>query len=202
VLGGDYRELLGAVAECAAALSGLLFVAVTVVGRQRPAGRPAVVGQVRAAASIVAFTNALTVALFGLVPGNNAGYPAIVMAVIGMLFTAAGARSVFVGPMARRLVARQLALLAFLLVTFTAELVGGADLLANPRSAGAAELVSNLLIVLLVIGLARAWELVGDRDTRVIASIAVLAGHGPTRSEDPNSEAGTTARSAGMPARG
>jgi hypothetical protein len=30
---------------------------------------------------------------------------------------------------------------------------------------------------LLIIGIARAWELVGDRDTGIIASIAVLSGH-------------------------
>jgi len=32
---------------------------------------------------------------------------------------------------------------------------------------------------LLIIGIARAWELIGDRATGVIASIAVLTGHGP-----------------------
>src|SRR5271170_3534461 len=57
MLGADYRELFAAIAECAATLSGLLFVALTVAGRQRPADRPAVVGQVRAAASIVVFSN-------------------------------------------------------------------------------------------------------------------------------------------------
>jgi hypothetical protein len=35
---------------------------------------------------------------------------------------------------------------------------------------------------LLFVGVARAWELVGDRDTRILASIAVLTGH------DPNSD--------------
>jgi hypothetical protein len=52
-----------------------VFVAMPVAGRRRPADRPVVVGRVRAAASIVAFTNALTLSLFGLVPGDNAGYP-------------------------------------------------------------------------------------------------------------------------------
>jgi hypothetical protein len=74
MLGGACRELFAAIAECAATLSGLLFVAVTVVGRQRPADRTVVVGQVRAA-SIVAFANALTVSLFGLVPAGLTGPP-------------------------------------------------------------------------------------------------------------------------------
>ena len=71
MLSGTYAGLLEAVAACAATLTGLLFVAMTVTGRRSPSHRPAVVEQVRAAASIVAFTNALAVSLFGLVPGNN-----------------------------------------------------------------------------------------------------------------------------------
>ena len=64
-----------AIADCAAALTGLLLVAMTVARRHSPADRPVVIEQVRAAASILAFTNALAVSLFGLVPGNNIGYP-------------------------------------------------------------------------------------------------------------------------------
>jgi hypothetical protein len=95
VLTGAYRDLFPAIAECAAALTGLLFVAMTVAHRHSPSDRPVVIEQVRVAASILAFTNALAVSLFGLVPGNNAGYPATVLAVIGILFTAAGTRSIF-----------------------------------------------------------------------------------------------------------
>ncbi len=77
MLTGAYRDLLPAIAGCAATLTGLLFVAMTVAGRTSPSDRPAVIRQVRAAASILAFTNALTVSLVGLVPGNNIGYPAV-----------------------------------------------------------------------------------------------------------------------------
>jgi hypothetical protein len=46
----------------------------------------------------------------------------------------------------------------------------------NPHDVSAANLVCDLLVGLLLIGIARAWELVGDRDTGVISSIAVLTG--------------------------
>ncbi len=177
MLSGTYRDLFPAVATSAAALIGLLFVAMTVAARRNPADRPAVIMQVRAASCILAFTNALAVSLFGLVPGNNVGYPTIVVAVIGIFFTAAGARSIFSSHLTRRHVPRQIALVTALMVTFAFELAGGIDLLLNPDSSGAAELVGNLLVVLLIIGIARAWELVGDRDTGIITSIAILAGH-------------------------
>lgn len=95
------------------------------------------------------------------------------MAVIGSLFTAAGTRSIFSGHLPWRHVPRQLGLIAILLLTFAFELAAGIDLIINPHSAGAEHTLSNLLIALLIIGIARTWELVGDRD---IASIAVLTG--------------------------
>jgi hypothetical protein len=176
VLNGTYRVLLPAIASSAAALTGLLFVAMSVAARHDPSDRPVVIQQVRAAASILAFTDALAVSLFGLVPGTNTGYPATVTAVIGIFFTAAGTRSIFSSHLARRHIPRQLVLIAILMVTFGFELAGGIDLLLNPHSRGAAELVGNLLVALLLLGVARAWELIGARDTGIIASIAVLAG--------------------------
>jgi drug/metabolite transporter (DMT)-like permease len=176
VLNGTYETLLPAIAASSAALTGLLFVAISVAGRRNPADRPVVVQQVRAAASILSFTNALAVALFGLVPGNNIGYPAIVVAVGGIFFTAAGTRSIFSSRLPRRYVPQQLSLIVALLVLFAFELAAGIDLLLHPHSSGAAELLGDLLVALLIIGIARAWELVGDRDTGIFTSIAVLAG--------------------------
>jgi hypothetical protein len=177
VVSGTYWEFLAAIAGSTATLTGLLFVAMTVTGRRSASPRPAVIEQVRAAASIVVFTNALAVSLFGLVPGNNIGYPATVLAVIGIFYTAAGARSIFSSHPPRRRALRQFELIALLLAVFAFELVGGIRLILDPRNLGAAGLVCDLLVVLLLIGIARAWELVGDRDTGPLASIAVLAGH-------------------------
>ena len=87
---GTYRDLFTAVAASAASLTGLLFVAISVAPRSSRADRRDVIRQVRAAASLLAFTNVLSVSLFGLVPGNNVGYPAIVLGIIGVLFTLAG----------------------------------------------------------------------------------------------------------------
>jgi hypothetical protein len=57
-----------------------------------------VIRQVRASAALLAFVNALAVSVFGLVPGNAAGYPAAIMGVIGILVTAAGVRSILSSP--------------------------------------------------------------------------------------------------------
>ena len=174
---GTYRDLFLAIAGSAGALTGLLFVALSVAPRTSPAARPNVIREVRAAASLLSFTNALAVSLFGLVPHNEVGYPAAVMGVIGLLFTVAGARSIVADPAARSRLWGQLGLIVLLLAVFGIELVSGIAAIWNPRNTTAVDVIGNILAASLLIGVARSWELVGDRDTGIFTSIAVLAGH-------------------------
>lgn len=173
---GAYRELFAAIATSAAALTGLLFVAISVAPRPTRDSALDMIRQVRAAASLLSFTNPLVVTLFSLVPGTNVGYPAIALGIVGLLFTSAGLRSILADPVARRRVRGQLTLIVLLMATFGVELVAGCTLLVNPHDIGALTTVCNVLVASLLIGVARAWELVGDRDTGVLASIAALAG--------------------------
>jgi hypothetical protein len=68
---------------------------------------------------------------------------------------------------------RHLTLTAWLLVIFAVELAGGIDLLLHPRT-GPLGLISDVLVLSLIIGIARAWELVGGRGTGIIASLTSL----------------------------
>jgi hypothetical protein len=184
---GAYRDLFAAVAASAATLTGLLFVAVSVVPRRNGVTSLHVIQQVRAAAALLAFTNALAISLFGLVPGTNAGYPAAVLGIIGILFTAAGARSILSSQSTRRQQTQQLELFILLMAIFGAELVAGIAVIADPRRSTPVQVISYAVVSSLLVGIARAWELVGDRETGIRASIAVLAGRtpGPVRAPSP-----------------
>lgn len=178
VLSGTYLDLFAALAASAGALTGLLFVAVSVSPRWGKSAISHVVQQVRAAAALLAFTNTLSVSLFSLVPGTIVGYPALALGVIGLLFTAAGMRSIFSSrSMLRRHWRRQVGLIALLLAIFGTELVNGAIVIAKPNDQNAIQSIGYALVASLIVGIARAWELVGDRDTGILASIAVLTGH-------------------------
>jgi hypothetical protein len=182
VLTATYRELFAAIGTSAAALTGLLFVVVTVRESRIANPLPVVAQQVRAAAALLSLTNALAVSLFSLVPGTNVGYPAVVVGVIGLLFGAAGMRSLLVSPALQNERRRQITLTIVLLLIFAFELVGGINLLNDPHYSGPVGLglISNLLVASLIIGVARAWELVGGRDTGILSSLAVLIGREPS----------------------
>jgi hypothetical protein len=175
----DAPAFFGAIAAAGGALTGLLFVAISVAPRRGPGDRPSVIKEVRAAAALLAFVNTLAVSLFGLVPGNEVGYPATVLGISGILFTAAGVRSIYASQLTSVVRLRQFELIGLLLLIFGTELVAGIALIANPGQSTAVSVLGNALVASLLVGIARAWELVGDRDTGIIASIAVLTGHTP-----------------------
>jgi hypothetical protein len=188
VVGGS-RDFLAAVAASAGALTGLLFVALSVAPRQSATLKTPVVRQVRASAALIAFTNALAVSLYGLVPGTNVGYPAAALGVIGILFSAAGTKSILSSLRTFRQWLPQISLITLLFLIFGVELISGIVAIAKPHSATPLHLIGYALVTSLIVGVSRAWELVGDRDTGLSASIAVLTGHSSvSASTDPGTE--------------
>ncbi|MGD0980834.1 MAG: hypothetical protein ABR946_05055 [Solirubrobacteraceae bacterium] len=176
VLGGSYRELFAAIGTAAATLTGLLFVAVS-VSESHAKSHP-VVREFRAAAALLAFTNALAVSLFGLVPGTNIGYPAAIFGIIGIFFAAAGLRTIagLTAPQPQLQRRRQIVLITALLLMFGFELAYGMTLIVNPGRTSHVATIGYVLIASLLIGIARAWELVGGWSSGIGSSIAVLTG--------------------------
>jgi hypothetical protein len=178
MIGGNSREFFTVIAESAATLTGLLFVAMSLAPRHESTSHIGIVQQVRAAASLLAFTSALAISLFALASNSNVGYPPLVLGVIGISFTAASMRSIYESAHDRQLVFKQMGLVVLLLSTFGCELGSGVALINSPNSAGALDFLKNVLVASLLIGIARAWELVGARDTGLFSSLAVLSGRG------------------------
>jgi NADH:ubiquinone oxidoreductase subunit 3 (subunit A) len=186
VVADNYRDLFVAIGTCAATLIGLLFVAMS-IAQDRALDRPQEIREFRAAAALLAFTNAFTVSLFGLVPGTNIGYPAAIVGAGGVLFTAGGVRAIISLHLPRRQHRSQLLLLFALLLLFGIQLVFGVQLLVHPRQVGDVGYVADVLIASLLIGIGRAWEFVGQWDTGILSSIGRLMGH-PNRMPDVNND--------------
>lgn len=174
---GDYRDLFVVIATSAATLIGLLFVAMS-VSKGRAQAHPQVIREFRAAAALLAFTNPFTVSLFGLVPGTNIGYPAAIVGVIGLAFAAAGVRATISLPSRLRHLRPQAGLIIALLVVFGLQIVYGIELIVSPHRTGDLAPIGYVLVASLLIGIGRAWELVGDWDTGLFSSIGLLIGHG------------------------
>lgn len=97
----------------------------------------------------------------------------------GILFTA-GMRSVLSSRSTTGQRLGQLWLVVLLLLIFGTELVAGIVLLADSGRSTPVQLISYALAASLLVGVARAWELVGARDTGIVASLAILSRRAPS----------------------
>jgi hypothetical protein len=155
------HEFFSASASVAGALIGLLFVAVSVAPERILGPDASDLHGVRAAATLTAFTNALSVVLFGLIPGFNAGYPAMVVAILGLLFITAALLRMAPGWRAKEVRWLDLTFLVGLSVVLVVQLVAGIGLVGHPRDGNDLQLICVLVVVCFLIGIERAWELVG-----------------------------------------
>jgi hypothetical protein len=156
------RDFFAASAGVAGALIGLLFVAVTVaserLSRVEGGGQ---LHRIRASAALTSFTNALVVSLLALVPGGTIGTTAVTVACIGLLFVTASLLSLIRLRQIHWRSLRDALFMIGLIATFVAQLISGIQVINNPKDSNAVNAIVLLVVVCFLIGIDRAWELVG-----------------------------------------
>jgi hypothetical protein len=157
----NMKAFFEASAGVAGALIGLLFVAVSVTLDRLAEEGNEQIPRVQASAALTAFTNALVVALFSLLPGKPVGWTALSVGIVGITSVVASLLSVrrVHRDDPRRM--RDALFLIGMLVVFVLEVEQGIAIIHDPRDEGAVQTIGVLVIVGFLIGIARAWELIG-----------------------------------------
>lgn len=158
----NLHEFFAAASSVVGALVGLLFVAVSVTSdRLTHGGKESQVHRIRAAAALTAFTNALTISLFALIPEEDIGGTALAVGCLGLLFVTAALLSLYRLRVRHWRTVRDALFLLGLAIDFVIQVTQGLDVLANPKDAGAVDNIAILVIVCSLIGISRSWELIG-----------------------------------------
>lgn len=171
----SFDTFFAASAGVAGALIGLLFVAMSVAQRQLTSGDANIAHQVRAAAALTSFVNALAVALFGLVPGIGLRWPAFVVGVTGLSFVVASLLSLLRVRSSHPVPLRDVLFLAGLIAIFGLQLYYALRLISNADDVGAARGIAVLIIVCFFVGIARGWELVGGPSISLRRELTTIA---------------------------
>ena len=175
---GIYDAYLGAVATAAAALIGLLFVAVsvrddTIFGPNAIPG-----GEALAITAFIGLVNSFVVSLLGLIPKTNIGEPAVIMAVISIVSTVRLYRRLHAG--------RNPIVLAVTLLAYAAQIGYGVLLIIHPHDSNQVINLSFLIFVTLVVALQRAWSLLKGKHLANPAAVTEDRGSPPGPARDPS----------------
>jgi hypothetical protein len=186
VVPADFHEFFTASASVAGALIGLLFVAISVASdRLAAAEAEGQLHRIRAVAALTAFTNALTVSLFALIPGEKIGGTSVAVALVGLAFVAASLLSLLRRRQLRWGTAHDGLFLVGLAATFVYQLIEGLAVPAHGGDSGAVDTIAILVVVSFLLGIGRSWELVNGPSIGIMHELIALArGHGVS-SNDP-----------------
>jgi hypothetical protein len=170
----SYHAYFGGCASVAGTLIGLLFVAISVSPHKDTGHRAPLSFHLQAGVSFTTLVNALIIALTALLPGTSLGLASVLLACTGISATTGMALlSLWHWPGLRQL--WDLAIIPILAVLYVLQLLNGISLLRNPADQGPVHAQAILIIVFFVIGTTRAWQMIGARNTHVLALAGELA---------------------------
>ena len=155
-----------ATAGVSGALIGLLFVAIS-VAPQRTTPLAELQFDLRTAKAFALFSNALVISLFALIPTIDLGATAMIVGVVSLASCVAMVLvTLREGPSGSR--STELLRIVIQGAVFVYQIVIGAQVAGTKDDSSGVTTLAVLVVVMLLIGMARAWQLLGAREISLL----------------------------------
>ena len=113
------------------------------------------------------------------------GMASAIVAIAGLAFVAASLLSLVRLRQLRRTTVRDGLFVVGLAATFVVQLIAGISVIITPGDSGSVDTISILVIVCFLIGIARAWELIGGPSIGITHEVAALVRGGEPAADPP-----------------
>jgi hypothetical protein len=163
----DFTVYFTIMATVGATLFGLIFLAISIVPERVAIENAPLERQIKAFAAYNALLNPLIISLFALVPHQQIGFVIVPVGLIGIIQTLIMTLTLvqnLKGPIGR--LGNSLFILGGF-VLYGYETYFGARLIQTPTDSSALYAFANMLIIIAIYGVIRAWELIGIRQFHV-----------------------------------
>ncbi len=159
----DYSTYFVTIASVGATLFGLIFIVISIAPQSITAAEAPLERQVKATAAYTALLNPLIIALFALIPGEQIGIYVAALGGFGLINTCMMALTLLreSGRQVSRLRHSLFILAGFVLYSY--EMYFAVLMLRSPSNPSPFIGLANILIILYIYGVFRAWDLVGIR---------------------------------------
>lgn len=169
---GDYTNFFLSSTTVAGALTGLLFVAVSLAPDRLLGAQASEQLRTVTATAFAALLDALWISLVGLRPGNGLPKASLVLGLLGTASTVALIIRLYQARSRERLSRRWPFLMGFIVAMYGAQVVT-AFTASSPAQAPSA--AATVVMVLFGVGIARSWELLGLRSGGLGSQLAAHA---------------------------
>jgi hypothetical protein len=163
----DYSMYFMTMAAVGATLFGLIFVVISIAPASITTASAPLERQVKALTAYSALLNPLIISLFALEPHQQIGTVVIALSLSGLINMLLMALILMQHSVLWRARFRNSPFILVGFVLYGFETSYGVRLLQAPTDSSALNALTDLLIIIAVYGVARAWELVGIRQIRV-----------------------------------
>lgn len=163
----DYAGYFMTMAAVGATLFGLIFVVISIAPESITTASAPLERQVRASTAYSALINPLIISLYALVPHQQIGTAVLVLSLVGLINTLIMTLTLLHQSVQWRARVRNLPFILLGFLIYGYETFYAVRLLQSATDSAALNALADLLIIISIFGVARAWELVGIRQFRL-----------------------------------